>query len=98
MNGIEFYEFLKNNYNQNGQHLYAYRPFEKLFPDEFPFKHFWHFEILEYYRPRIILPVAIKNYAENGIMNEIKPFIFETNEQDYNTYIDNDRVGLRIRR
>ena len=75
----------------------SYRPFEKLFPDEFPFRHFWHCEILEYYNPRIILPFAIRDYAENGITNEIKPFIFETKEQDYNTYIDNDRIGLRIR-
>jgi hypothetical protein len=76
----------------------SYRPFEKLFPDEFPFRHFGLFEFLKYYRPRIILPFAIRDYAENGITNEIKPFIFETNEQEYNTYIDNDRVGLRTRR
>lgn len=76
----------------------SYRTLEKLFPDEFPFRHFWHFEILEYYSPRIILPFAIKDYAEYGITNEVKPFIFETSEQDNNTYIDNDRVGLRIRR
>jgi hypothetical protein len=76
----------------------SYRPFEKLFPDEFPFRHFWHFEILEHYRPRLILPFSIRDYAANGITNEIKPFIFETSEQEYNTYIDNDRIGLRIRR
>jgi len=76
----------------------SYRPFEKLFPDEFPFRHFWLFKFLEYYRQRIILPFAIRDYAENGITNEIKPFIFETNEQEYNTYIDNDRVGLRTQR
>ncbi len=75
----------------------SYRPFEKLFPDEFPFKYFMLFEILKYYRPRIILPFAIRDYAENGITNKIKPFIFETKEQDYNTYIDNDRIGLRIK-
>lgn len=73
----------------------SYRSFEKLFPDEFPFRHFGHFE---YYRPRIILPFAVRDYAERGITNDVMPFIFETNEQDYNTYIDNDRVGLRIRR
>ena len=72
---------------------FLYRPFEKLFQDEFPYR---HFEILEYYRPRIILPFTIKDYAEKGITNKIKPFIFDTNEQDYNTYIDNDRVGLRL--
>lgn len=77
----------------------SYRPFEKLYPDEFPFRHFWHFEILDYYRPRLILPFAIRDYAKNGITNETKPFIFETDEeQKKNLYIDNDRIGLQIRR
>ncbi|AFN74146.1 hypothetical protein MROS_0905 [Melioribacter roseus P3M-2] len=76
----------------------SYKLFEKLFPEEFPFRHFWHFEILEYYRPRIILPTAIRDYAENGITNDIKPFIFDINkEQEKNLYIDNDRIGLQIR-
>jgi hypothetical protein len=75
----------------------SYRPFEKLFPDEFPFIHFWYFKILEYYRPRLILPFSIRDYAANGVTNEIKPFIFKTIEQENNTYIDNDRIGLRIR-
>ncbi|MCO5285665.1 MAG: hypothetical protein M9898_04565 [Chitinophagaceae bacterium] len=101
-------EFLNEKYFNNrvteiqGEKFYeielSYRPFEKLFPDEFPFRHFWHFEFLDYYRPRIIIPFAVRDYAENGITNEIKPFIFEPNEQEYNIYIDNDRVGLRIRR
>jgi hypothetical protein len=77
----------------------SYRPFEKLFPDEFPFIHFWYFEILEYYRPRLILPFSIRDYAEDGITNETKPFIFDTNkEQEKNLYIDNDRIGLKITR
>lgn len=77
----------------------SYRPFEKLFPEEFPFRHFWHFEILEYYRPRLILPLGIRDFAEDGITNETKPFIFDTNkEQEKNLYIDNDRIGLQIRR
>ena len=75
-----------------------YRPFENLFPDEFPFCYFRHFEILEFYRPRLILPIAIKDYAEIGLTGETKPFLFETSEQEYNTYVDNDRVGLRIER
>lgn len=101
-------EFLNEKYFKShvteiqGEKFYeielSYRSFEKLFLDEFPFRHFWHFEILEYYKPKIILPFAIRDYAENGITNEIKPFIFETDKQKYNTYIDNDRVGLRIRR
>lgn len=76
----------------------SYRPFEKLFTDEFPFRHFWHFKILEYYRPRLILPLAIRDFAKDGIKSETKPFIFETNkEQEKNLYIDNDRIGLQIR-
>lgn len=76
----------------------SYRPFEKMFSDELPFRHFCHFEIFEYYSPRIILPIAIRDYAENGITNDIKPFIFEkSNEQERNLYIDNDRIGLQIR-
>lgn len=85
--GEKFYEIELSN-----------RSFKKLFPDEFPFRHFWHFELLEYLRPRIILPFAIRDYTENGITNEINPFLFESNETEYNTYIDNDRVGLRVRR
>jgi hypothetical protein len=73
-----------------------YPSFEKLFSGEPHFRPFWHFEILDYYRPRLILPKEIISYAQTGITNEISPFIFEHNE-DYNIYIDNDRVGLRIR-
>ncbi len=70
----------------------------ELFSDKFAFRHFWHFEILEFYRPRLILPIAIRDYAEDGITNEIKPFIFDTNkEQEKNLYIDNDRIGLQIK-
>jgi hypothetical protein len=101
-------EFLNEKYFRSrvievqGEKFYEiellYRPFERLFPDEFPFRHFWHFEIFEYYRPKLILPFAIRDYAENGITNEFQPFIFQPSEQEYDTYIDNDRVGLRIRR
>lgn len=101
-------EFLDNKYfdyrefDFQGEKFYeielSYRNFEKLFINEFHFPHFWHIEILDFYRPRLILPKNIRDYAKNGLTNEIKPFLFETNEQDENTYIDNDRVGLRIRR
>lgn len=103
---LEFLNEKYFNYSEvefQGEKFYevelSYRPFEKLFPDEFPFRHFWHFEILEYYRPRLILPIAIREFAKNGITNETKPFLFETiKEQNENIYIDNDRIGLCIRR
>lgn len=58
---------------------------------------FFPFEWLEYYQPSIIIPINILEYAENGITNEIEPFIFESKEQIGDTYIDNDRIGIRIR-
>lgn len=98
-------EFLNQEYfryrefNFQGEEFYEvelnYRNYEKLLPYEF--KHFFYFEIFEFYRPRLILPKKIQEYAEHGITNETKPFIFESKEKDDNIYIDNDRVGLRIR-
>lgn len=95
----KFFEY--REFNFQGETFYevelSFRNFEKLFPDEFPFRPILHFEILDLYRPRLILPKKIRDYAEDGLTSETKPFVFETSEQDYNTYIDNDRVGLRIR-
>lgn len=67
----------------------------KIFPEEFPFWTHWSFEV---FVPRLILPYHIRDYAETGITNETTPFIFDSNEQDRYLYIDNDRVGLQIRR
>lgn len=96
----KFFEY--REFNLQGETFYevelSFRNFEKLFPDEFPFRPILHFEILDFYRPRLILPKKIRDYAEDGLTSETKPFVFETSEQEYNTYIDNDRVGLRIRR
>lgn len=93
--------FKYREFDFQGEQFYeielSYRNFEKLFPEEFPFRHMWHFEILDFYRPRLILPKNIHEYAENGLTNEIKPFIFDGKEHNENIYIDNDRVGLRIR-
>lgn len=93
--------FRYNELDFQGEKFYeielSYRNFEKIFPDEFPFRHMWHFEILDFYSPRLILPKNIHEYAEKGLTNETKPFVFEGKEQNENIYIDNDRVGLRIR-
>ncbi len=84
--GEKFYEVELSN-----------RKFEKLFPDEYPFIPIWQFEISDFYRPRLILPMKIREYAEDGLTSEIRPFIFESREKNDTMYIDNDRVGLRIR-
>lgn len=84
----------------NGEKFYevelSYRLFEKWYGDKSPFRHFLHFEIFEFYSPKLILPLNIREYAENGISNHINPFIFENKEE--NIYIDHDRIGLSIRR
>ncbi|MHB1922894.1 MAG: hypothetical protein ACYCOO_11735 [Chitinophagaceae bacterium] len=93
--------FSYQEFDYQGENFYVielfYKNFKKLFPDEFPFRNFLDFEILEYYQPRLILPKNIREYAEKGLTNETMPFIFETKEQNENIYIDNDRVGLRIK-
>lgn len=75
---------------------FPYRLLEKFFLKEFHPKHFWFYEIFDSYRPRLILPKQILEYAENGITNEMRPFLFKIEKENTNTYIDNDRVGLRI--
>lgn len=47
---------------------------------------------------KLILPGDIHKFAEEGIPNDLKPFIFESMEKEdvnKNIYIDYDRVGLR---
>lgn len=75
------------------------RFFEEFLSDDLLFYchyYFWH-KIYCHYSPTLILPVRIKEYAEAGLTSETSPFLFEEDEQNHNLYIDNDRVGLRIR-
>jgi len=73
---------------------FSIKQFEKLFRDGFPFRPFIFHEIFDFHRPKLILPISIKEYAEKGMSNEIKPFEYI---QERGLYIDNDRIGLRIR-
>lgn len=102
----ELSEFLNKKYFQfsefefQGETFYEveliYHNSEQFFPDDFPFGWNRRFGILDYYRPRLILPKRIREYAENGLNGDEKPFVFDFNE-DNNFYIDNDRIGLRIK-
>lgn len=65
--------------------------------DFLPFPRHWYFDFFEIYRPSLLLPFRIREFAANGITNEIGPFIFDGADND-NTYVDNDRIGLQIRR
>ncbi|GAB3915919.1 hypothetical protein [Mucilaginibacter boryungensis] len=84
--GEQFYEVDLSNRN-----------FFQYFKKDFPFS-FWQHELLDYYRPTLILPRDIRAFAKNGISNNIRPFLFDSIEQNSNIYIDNDRVGLSFRR
>lgn len=79
---------------------------DKIFINYFPFYHSFIFDkyfyleypkYYEHYNPRLILPINIEKYAEEGITNNFEPFIFENREEDQNIYIDNDRIGLRVK-
>jgi len=99
-------EFLNQRYFEyrefefQGERFYevelSYRNLERIFPDEFPFHPFWYHEIFDFFRPRLILPIGVRDYAESGITNNTNPFLLESSEQNSYIYIDNDRVGLRI--
>jgi hypothetical protein len=88
------------NYNEitvNGEKFYeirlSRRTLEKLFPLDLSFLLFLFklpFEV------NLILPANIMELADNGLNRESTPFLFKNQEQ-YNIYIDNDRVGLSIR-
>lgn len=74
-----------------------YRPLKNLFRDELPFSHSRERKIFEFYRPKLILPFKIHDFAKNGITNDIKNLLLESyTDQTQRLYIDNDRVGLRI--
>ncbi len=94
----KYFEF--REFDFQGERFYeielSFQNFKNLFPSDSPFIPIWPFEMFDINRPKLILPKNIREYAETGITNEIKPFLFDSKEHDENIYIDNDRVGLRI--
>ncbi|MDN5201147.1 hypothetical protein QQ008_07235 [Fulvivirgaceae bacterium BMA10] len=75
----------------------SHRTMERTFKDEIPpFRLFRYLELFELYRPSLILPNDIRLFAREGITNELSPFSFEETQKD-NLYVDNDRIGLRIK-
>ncbi len=46
---------------------------------------------------KLILPIQIHEYAEQGISKETKPFVFiPSKDEEEKIYIDNDRIGLSM--
>ncbi len=97
----EFFDY--NIYEYQGEKFYeihlTYRLVRKLFPNEMRFRPFWHHEFFEIYNPTLLLPYHINDYAKNGISRDIKPLNFQSESDLPNNYlyVDNDRIGLRIR-
>lgn len=85
-----------------GEHFYEVDLFQSMrnslfFEDDYHFGHFGYLEILRFLRPKLILPIDIRLYSNSGVGDTLQPFVFEAADQFSNTFIDNDRVGLRIR-
>lgn len=97
-------DFLNESYFQINQATYgeeifyevelSFRKFRKFLQDEFLSYPLLLHEMFEFYRPRLILPINIAEYAENGLTRETKPF--QQIQEGNNFYIDTDRIGLRI--
>lgn len=100
-------EFLNINYFEVDRVTYQDELFyevslspDKLFKyfadfDYYPYFHIWCHEFFYNFRPRLILPKNIQEYGKFGLTRDTKPFYFYS--KDNNIYIDNDRIGLRIR-
>lgn len=91
--------FRQTEFAYQGEQFYAIQLSEdsfKLFENDFNITYpYW--KILGTTFPKLILPKSIREFAEKGISNEIKPFSQENNNQN-KIYIDNDRIGLMIGR
>jgi hypothetical protein len=87
------------NFNElelQGEKFYEIQLFPPYWDYHDKFMNICGHEILYYYRPALIVPKEIHEFAEQGLPYEIKPFVFERTEKN-NIYIDNDRIGLKIR-
>jgi len=60
----------------------SYEYFEEHF-NEFPLK-IWLLEILNFYKPKLIIPKDIEKYAKEGLTDDVEPFEFESNRNNSN--------------
>lgn len=94
--------FDRNEIKVNGEEFYELEIFTprflrsfglEIFPWNWPEMNFMLFERLRF---KLIIPKSIEQLAGNGINRETEPFIIGESETNY-LYIDNDRIGLKIR-
>ncbi|WP_330442278.1 hypothetical protein [Flavobacterium sp. C4GT6] len=93
-----FFEYSEIDYN--GEKFYAvrlrHRYFEEILQESL-LRNFWWHEFYDF-SPSLILPGNINDLAKEGIWKGTIPFSFETNSENSYIYIDNDRIGLSLRR
>jgi len=79
----------------------SYGKLHDLFLKDFPHWPFVWMELMDVYNPRLILPLSIHEYSQNGLTKETEAFVFDaevSKVDESNVYIDTDRVGIRIDR
>lgn len=97
----EYFDYDINEYQ--GEKFYevhlTYRLVRKLFRDEMRFHPFGRHEFFEIYCPTLLLPYQIEDYAKIGMSKGIRSFTLQSESEVPNNYlyIDNDRIGLRLR-
>jgi hypothetical protein len=94
----DLFEYHEREYQ--GEQFYKVslsRNLEKYY-DIFPYPPHFIDDLFHIYNPSLILPKDIHIYAKEGITKEVKPFNFESNSEKNYLYIDNDRIGLSVRR
>lgn len=98
-----FMEFFDERYFEwnsvliGGEYFYEVSLLDKVFESLYPHIGFYlpfSLGIDKLFKPKLILPKCINEFASEGISKETMPFIFENLQN--NIYIDNDRIGLSI--
>jgi hypothetical protein len=99
---IDYFSFEEIQYNNESFYEVdlSHRTLRKFFRDEFPTPLFVFLQLIDAYRPKLIIPGNIADLAKNGLRSDTEPFLMTGEDIKANTYadvyIDTDRVGLRI--
>jgi len=88
----DFYIGKEGFYKIDLSHESFKKDFQEYFSD-FPLK-IWLKEILNFYKPKLIIPKDIETYAKEGLTDDLEPFKFDSNgnisNSDYNIGNTND--------
>jgi len=94
MDFLEFGDYKEIEYQS--EKFYEIDLFSPYFFDMY-YNNFFKYCICDFFhikQLKLIVPINIDKYAKEGLTTDIKPFLYDSND---NVYIDNDRIGLKIR-